>query len=927
MDYNEKLQQINNAKESGNVVELESIKQSIEQDRLQGENMGNAMVLMAAEQALEKLSSKENESLTIPQWREDQIVRTGGNDEELQKRTWEVNDRLHKAETMGRINILSTIPEAMRTPAQRAELIELHEKVKEIGVAATLDTSKLNAGAAIVNQVNSSMDVYADHMESQIASGASLWDMPSDDIDDEPVSFTDRIQPSAESVDTSHKEYLQNEIGAIGNAISAGFGNEQALQRGIDLETRLNEYNKPKFEINISTTEPVVSAEPVSVNMAQSNTVSEPVLQEPATVEAAPTQPVAVEAEPELTDFEKAPLVLEKIKNAKELHELEEALSMVRVLHVGNQTIDTYIPKYMIDKYFSGQIDASEITNIGGLRDKAVEIRMGIKAPAESFELPVSPEQAAGGLLGTESFELDSIGTLLADSGLDAEDMQHYRERVEKYGPVYNEIKNTREFKNVVANIRREYNNAKTHIGISSSQWGQSDKWIILDICKQKYLAEHPEESNENYLLIDPMGPQGPEIAVDIAHRHIGWEILNQVISGDKKIVNYLHKGMSSYQPIVDLLEEGVNNNRLPSYKLSLLGKMVKENFAGISSEPVTRNVNTLGTIEPITPTVQQAPEQVFAAPAPDPIEFSVPDAESILDQNRQSTAEGVSLKPVFNNSLKYPINKEITIKRSSGDPESGWKVGLSYRVVNGEKIFSVYKGNYPNQEGALHKEVTETELDQLNSEPVITPTIDNYEDVSHTEDSHDYEDKIETGNSIEVDENNPEFQLKFEERLLQRLKELTNGEFIKEFGEKATLSKDGYIISSDGVETNYLPSQLDYPGSLYQTQKISPGELREKVKNEVKMEIISPEKSLGLGDVYGQFRNLYINKPTIEPNQDQRVLMAKLATNMLQIDPAFKSFYENSHRVNKDDFYADADAIGSYGSQKGILTTNEWLN
>lgn len=255
MDYQEQLQNLNHAETAGDRDTIESIKSSMETDRATQENMGNSMVIMAAEQALEKLTKKQQDTTHLPEWRVDQALRTGGNAEELEKKTHEVNERLGKSILLGRKNILSAIPVSLRTPAQRSELLDIDQKLQEIGVAISYEPEQLNVAKNILETTSGALDTYQDHMASQIATGGSLWDIPGGDNDDEPISFTQPIQPSAEQVDETHKEYLRNEIGTIGAAISAGFGNEQALNRGIELEKKLDAYNQPK--ITESVPEPV----------------------------------------------------------------------------------------------------------------------------------------------------------------------------------------------------------------------------------------------------------------------------------------------------------------------------------------------------------------------------------------------------------------------------------------------------------------------------------------------------------------------------------------------------------------------------------------------------------------------------------------------------------------------------------------------
>lgn len=246
MDYQEQLQNLNHAEAAGDRDTIESIKSSMETDRAIDENMGNSMVIMAAEQALEKIAKKQQDTIHLPEWRIDQTLRTGGTAEDLEKKTHKVNERLGKSILLGRKNILSAIPASLRTPAQRSELLDIDQKLQEIGVAISYEPEQLNVAKNILETTSGALDTYQDHMTSQIAAGGSLWDIPVDDHDDEPVSFIQPTQPSAEQVDETHKEYLRNEIDTIGAAISAGLGNDQALDRGIELEKKLDAYNQPK---------------------------------------------------------------------------------------------------------------------------------------------------------------------------------------------------------------------------------------------------------------------------------------------------------------------------------------------------------------------------------------------------------------------------------------------------------------------------------------------------------------------------------------------------------------------------------------------------------------------------------------------------------------------------------------------------------
>jgi hypothetical protein len=271
MDYQEQLEKINNATESGNIADIEAVKNAIETDRASGENMGNAMVMMAAQQALEKLTAQKEKTVTIPDWRRDQIDRTGGTQEEIDRITADINQKTEKSVIQGWYTILNQIPESLRTVEQQRELENLKQELSDISkiteqairgvaserieaarIADNLEKLDLNKISPVDTAINESLGNYADGMSAHIASGQSLWDVPNDTDDNEPVSFTQPIQPTAEKIDQAHKEYLEKEIDTIGAAISAGFGNEQALGRGIQLEQKLADYDRPIIESVIS---------------------------------------------------------------------------------------------------------------------------------------------------------------------------------------------------------------------------------------------------------------------------------------------------------------------------------------------------------------------------------------------------------------------------------------------------------------------------------------------------------------------------------------------------------------------------------------------------------------------------------------------------------------------------------------------------
>lgn len=125
--------------------------------------------------------------------------------------------------------------------------------------------------------------------------------------------------------------------------------------------------------------------------------------------------------------------------------------------------------------------------------------------------------------------------------------------------------------------IRNSYQKAMELIGIPSSIYGNSETWIDWDLAKQAYLAKNPEKSNSNYKLGNPLEDDQSEVRESIVNRHVGWEVLG-FTKHDPSFINSLDKNKSSYQKIVSLINEGVQSNKLSSYKLAELGKLLKEN-------------------------------------------------------------------------------------------------------------------------------------------------------------------------------------------------------------------------------------------------------------------------------------------------------------------------------------------------------------
>lgn len=160
---------------------------------------------------------------------------------------------------------------------------------------------------------------------------------------------------------------------------------------------------------------------------------------------------------------------------------------------------------------------------------------------------------------------------------------EKYRESVEKYSTGLNTGMQEKDENGLTLvdkiknNIRSDYDVVMNKLGILSSPAGTSDNWIYWDLGKQSYFSEHPDESNENYNLANPFSTENQEITKDIINRHVGWEVLGYA-KNNPEFLNGLDKNKDSYLKITSLINEGARANKLSSYKLAELGKLVQEN-------------------------------------------------------------------------------------------------------------------------------------------------------------------------------------------------------------------------------------------------------------------------------------------------------------------------------------------------------------
>lgn len=103
-----------------------------------------------------------------------------------------------------------------------------------------------------------------------------------------------------------------------------------------------------------------------------------------------------------------------------------------------------------------------------------------------------------------------------------------------------------------------------------------SASWAYWDLAKQIYYLRHPNQSNSNYLLANPLEDESK--VQEIIDRHVGWEVYRQMDSG--KLDNFLNKNRHPIygKRVIDVMIHKANhkNEHMPSYKLAELGKNVR---------------------------------------------------------------------------------------------------------------------------------------------------------------------------------------------------------------------------------------------------------------------------------------------------------------------------------------------------------------
>jgi len=284
----------------------------------------------------------------------------------------------------------------------------------------------------------------------------------------------------------------------------------------------------------------------------------------------------------------------QKIKNVSSLGELYRVLRDAGGIKGSSEYYSAEQIWERVQAYVENKADENIITRTDGLREKVKmlklerelkkqgndqkEVHGPVKPVEENNKEEISPEHKEeipspeNQENDTSDFEIASMGRLLSE--FSPQQQKQYEASIKKYGQAYVE-KGSEAFENKAHEIKKSYIEAMEKIGLPSSQWGTTEKWIVWDLAKQTYLAEHPEESNEHYKLGDPFENQ--EVVKDIIDRHVGWEVLGYAKS-NPNFITMLDATKNSFSEIHTLLNEGEKNGKLPSYKLTELGNLVEQN-------------------------------------------------------------------------------------------------------------------------------------------------------------------------------------------------------------------------------------------------------------------------------------------------------------------------------------------------------------
>lgn len=135
-----------------------------------------------------------------------------------------------------------------------------------------------------------------------------------------------------------------------------------------------------------------------------------------------------------------------------------------------------------------------------------------------------------------------------------------------------------------------EMKNLMQEIDLPMSAYGASKSWVLWDMAKQTYLAEHSAESNADYTLGNPM--ENENICRQISDRHLGWELYGLYRSSAdarRKIGEVLQN--SPHAPRAQQLFNKDPNSRgtLRSIELEVLGEVIRTAMEEKKEEEVAR--------------------------------------------------------------------------------------------------------------------------------------------------------------------------------------------------------------------------------------------------------------------------------------------------------------------------------------------------
>lgn len=147
----------------------------------------------------------------------------------------------------------------------------------------------------------------------------------------------------------------------------------------------------------------------------------------------------------------------------------------------------------------------------------------------------------------------------------------------QKYASILLELENNEELEIYEMLGRKLFAQTLTmldEIQIEPLPYTLSQTWVMWDIAKQLYYIKYPLESNNNYVLENPL--ESDEKQKEIIYRHLGWIIYKEMTSGKLDTLLANLKNSSYAKKIIDYMIDKPNKGgSLSSYKLADLGKSV----------------------------------------------------------------------------------------------------------------------------------------------------------------------------------------------------------------------------------------------------------------------------------------------------------------------------------------------------------------